>query len=172
MIHGLGHLSYPERLNYLNLQSLEIRRTRADLILVHKLCHKLVDFDISKLVDIISDSRLRHKHVFYLRQKEIAVLDCRKYCFINRVKDVWNDLDADVVAAPSTASFKSRLHSRNCLPLYWHFTAVDFSCIYSIDQVDYNVPSGEMASFGSFLYFEFGREPVSNRAGEGAARWL
>ena len=53
---GLFDVSYPERLRILNLESLELRRLRADLILLYKIVHKMVDIDFDTLFSFNSNS--------------------------------------------------------------------------------------------------------------------
>ena len=46
-IRSIKHLSYPERLAVLNLEPLELRRLKADLIMYHKIINNLssINFD-------------------------------------------------------------------------------------------------------------------------------
>jgi len=46
---GIGHLTYWERLSALNLESLEIRRLRLDLLLTYKILFGMADIDSHKL---------------------------------------------------------------------------------------------------------------------------
>ena len=46
-------LSYTERLLRLNLESLESRRAKADLVLLFKVIHGFVDIDYSAMFDMI-----------------------------------------------------------------------------------------------------------------------
>jgi len=48
-INGLKSLSYTERLLRLNLESLEFRRVKADLVLLFKVIHGFVDIDYSAM---------------------------------------------------------------------------------------------------------------------------
>ena len=49
---GLPYKPYNERLIYLNLDSLEIRRTRFDLVMVYKLFNGLVSMNTSSIINI------------------------------------------------------------------------------------------------------------------------
>ena len=42
---GLTYIRYSERLNYLCLQSLELRRLHKDIIMIYKLIHKICNID-------------------------------------------------------------------------------------------------------------------------------
>jgi len=44
-IIDVSHLSYCDRLNALGLESLEFRRLRYDLVVMHKIVHNLVDLE-------------------------------------------------------------------------------------------------------------------------------
>ncbi len=48
-VKGLRDLSYEERLRELKLQSLEKRRIRNDLVLIHKIMFHQIDLEASKL---------------------------------------------------------------------------------------------------------------------------
>jgi len=56
---GLKSLSYTERLLRLNLESLESRRVKADLVLLFKAIHGFVDIDYSAMFDIQYDRATR-----------------------------------------------------------------------------------------------------------------
>ena len=44
-MRGLKYKSYPERLKYLNIESLGNRRLTSDLVLYYKICNNLIDID-------------------------------------------------------------------------------------------------------------------------------
>ena len=119
MISGLENMSYEERLTDLNLQSLQVRLLRADLILVHKMIHGLVDYDYHKLFEVKTGARLmtlRRNHQYQLRARHIPHCNYRCNTFAHRVVDAWNRLPNAVVTAPSTVLFKLLLYKHNCLP--------------------------------------------------------
>ena len=47
----MGSLSYTDRLGRLNLESLESRRVKADLVLLFKVIHGFVDIDCNGMFD-------------------------------------------------------------------------------------------------------------------------
>jgi hypothetical protein len=107
-LHGQRNNSYIERLKSLNLDSLELRRLKADLYLCFSLLHGLVDFDFSKFFELRLDKRTRG-HPFKL-VVDTFKRNCRKFFFANRVVPVWNSLPSELVVSPSLSSFKARLH--------------------------------------------------------------
>jgi hypothetical protein len=106
-LRGQRKKSYSERLSFLELDSLELRRLKADLYLTFSLLHSLVDFNFAKLFELRIDNRTRG-HPLKLSIGQFKT-DCRKYFFANRIVKVWNDLPGEVVMLPTLNSFKSRL---------------------------------------------------------------
>ena len=80
---GLWSLSYTERLLRLNLDSLESRRVKADLVLLFKVIHGFVDIDRCAMFDIQID-RTTRGHDLHIHKNHSNV-DARKFHFCNRV---------------------------------------------------------------------------------------
>ena len=93
---GLANFSYPERLNILNIQSLEARRLRADLIYVYKLLHNIVSSDYKQFFTL-KDSVTRGHN--WSLVKPNCKIDCLKFSFAHRVINPWNSLPRDMVNA-------------------------------------------------------------------------
>ena len=105
---GLKSLTYTERLFRLNLESLESRRVKADLVLLFKVIHGFVDIDYSAMFDIQYD-RTTRGHDLRIRKCHSNV-NARKFHFCNRVIDVWNNcLSFYQVHLPSVNAFKRSL---------------------------------------------------------------
>ena len=106
MIVECRGMSYEERLDELDLMSLEKRRVRGDLIEVYKIINNLDKIEFSKFF-VMSNSITRgHK---YKLSKNRNSLEVRQNFFSQRVVDVWNHLPAKVVESESLNVFKSRL---------------------------------------------------------------
>ena len=104
---GLKNKSYAERLQILNLESLEKRRLMADLYLIYSLLHGIVKFDYSRFFELSTHGRTRgHPRKLVLN---LAKLDARKYFFAHRIIKPWNELPSDCVNARSLSSFKQKL---------------------------------------------------------------
>ena len=58
-LSGMENLSYPERLLALKLESLELRRLKADLIYLYKILFKIVDTDLINILKFPSYSSTR-----------------------------------------------------------------------------------------------------------------
>jgi hypothetical protein len=86
MLSGLAGLSYSDRLALLDLDSLEFRRLRQDLILMYKTMFGLADVDSSSYFTIRTNSITRD-HNYRLISSNCGV-DVRKYYFSQRVSKV------------------------------------------------------------------------------------
>ncbi len=105
MLPEMMGLSYSERLHRLNMQSLEVRRCRADLIMLYKIVHGFIDFPMEEFFHY-ADSAGTRGHSLRLRTNKIPRLDVKKCNFANRVVGTWNSLSEYVVTALCVASFK------------------------------------------------------------------
>ena len=104
-VPGLQGLTYEERLEKLELTSLEERRVRGDAINMYK-CIKGKQFiDKEHFVNIAKGTTRGHK---LKEQKAVGKKDVRKYSFPNRAIEGWNKLPSEVVEANSIGNFKVR----------------------------------------------------------------
>ena len=100
-------MSYPQRLAFLNLQTLELRRLIADLIMCFNVVKGKNCMDRSKFFSFTALKSSRG-HPYKL-SVPLAKLNTRKFFFSNRVILAWNALPADVVVVQSTSAFKHRV---------------------------------------------------------------
>ena len=83
------------------------RRVRGDIIEVFKIIKGFKEVDSNTFVKIASSTNLRG---FSLKlYKHNLRLDTRKYFFSQRVIDMWNKLDTDVIACRTVSTFKKHL---------------------------------------------------------------
>ena len=111
-LKGFEGLTYPERLVKANLNSLELRRLRADLILCYKILHDLVGIDYTKLFILVSNVSTRG-HRFKLRSPVRPRLDTRRHFYGYRVISAWNGLSELCVEAPNVLAFKNLLNTED-----------------------------------------------------------
>ena len=111
MVYGFENLKYKERLEILNLISLQYRRMRGDIIETYKIISGLEDvnsshfFVRSSMDNVYGHSlKLYKEHFYKVIQKELCS---------QRVIDQWNGLPEEVVKANILNSFK------NLLDKYW-----------------------------------------------------
>jgi hypothetical protein len=106
LVPGLKDLPYEERLQRLNLPSLQYRRERGDMIEVFKYMTNLYDVDTSWMKP--KQYKLTRGHPLQL-EKQHSSLEIRRHSFSHRVVENWNALPDHVALAPSIDSFKNRL---------------------------------------------------------------
>lgn len=109
-LRGMQGLSYSDRLSKLQLETLELRRLKFDLIMVFKILKGFIDIR-SDIFEFSSMLNLRG-HNCKLR-KPPALINCRYHSFTCRVVDTWNFLPQCVVDAPNVQCFKHALNSVN-----------------------------------------------------------
>jgi len=77
----LNNMSYSQRLISLDLESLEVRRLRRDLLLTYKIDIGLINIDSSKFFTLRRDSITRgHSFELFLSHSRV---DVRKYFFVS-----------------------------------------------------------------------------------------
>ena len=105
-IPGMAGYSYSERLKRLKLDSLEVRRIRADLHQVYKIVHGLDKLNFADFFTFNDNVTRGHALKLYIGKYET---DTRKCFFSNRVLNVWNSLKPDIINSDSLPIFKARL---------------------------------------------------------------
>jgi len=105
----LQHLTYCQRLARLQLESLELRRLRLDLIFTYKLVFGLIDVDVSDFFRLRCDDRNRgHRYKLFLPGCRSSV---RQHFLSYRAVQTWNNLPADGTDFSNLSSFKCGLNS-------------------------------------------------------------
>ena len=107
MIPEFKEVPYEERLNRLNLSTLEERRVRGDMITMFKIVHGVDILDREDLVKMASSDYLRGHPKKIL--KNSCQSDIKKYSFPYRSIDIWNKLSVEVVCASSVSQMKDKL---------------------------------------------------------------
>ena len=107
LIPNLHDLPYEERLEALQLPSMEYRRKRGDMIQMFKIMNGLVRMKVSELFNPIPSSTTRGHKQRVLRQR--ALKAARAKSFSQRTIQMWNCLPSNVIEAPSVDTFKKRI---------------------------------------------------------------
>jgi len=110
-IGNLKVYEYSDRLFILNLESLEIRRLKKDLIMYYKIIHGLIDLNMNEFFLIDNDMYTRG-HNFKIC-KPPCKSDLFSNSFANRVINCWNLLPSTVVNMNSIKGFSAKLDSIN-----------------------------------------------------------
>ena len=101
---GFNFLDYHERLALLGLESLELRRLKADLCMTYKIMFNLVDLNIDNFF-AVRTNKITHGHPYTL-VKPLCKVRARSYYYACTVVDPWNDLDAKSDSFKSLNVFK------------------------------------------------------------------
>ena len=122
MISGLQGQNYAEKLKELEIQSLEARRLRYDLIETYKTVHGLNKMDKNNFFEFVSESgrvntRLAGDSLNLVTQR--ANTEVRKNFWSLRVVGPWNRLPAAIKRAKNTETFKS-LYDAHVATTGWH----------------------------------------------------
>jgi hypothetical protein len=104
-IANLRLCSYRERLLNLQLDSLQCRRIKADLITCHKILNGLVDSDIASAFGY-SPYNFTRGNSLKLAKLHSSYTERDKYFFTNRIVNIWNSLPDSIVLSSSVSSFK------------------------------------------------------------------
>ena len=105
MVPELRELSYRERLERLEIPSLQSRRERGDMITVYKYVKGLDIVNCDQFFDRRGTRTRGHNMRF---KKKEARRDVRKHFFSVRVVEKWNALSSEVVEARNIHNFKAR----------------------------------------------------------------
>ena len=98
---GLQKMSYCNRLNTFNLQSLESRQLVNDLVSCYKLFHENFDSSITTTLNLCAKITRGHS---YKLSKLLCTIDATKFYYTNRIVNVWNRLPNSVVCSPTVAT--------------------------------------------------------------------
>ncbi len=109
---NLSYTNYHHRLEILQLETLEMRRVKLDLIFTYKILHGLVDInncDFLKINPIVRTHNLR-RHKFHLQLPYVPKSLIASNFFTYRILNVWNKLPSRIVCSETLAIFKSQLN--------------------------------------------------------------
>ena len=109
-VHAIRDLPYEERLQHLDLPSLQHRRRRGDMIYAYKLFTEKIG--LAKEDFFTSSTPLTRGHQHAVIKKKATKL-CRIHAFSNRIVDDWNGLPPHVISQTTTNKFKKELDT------YW-----------------------------------------------------
>ena len=104
----LRNFDYADRLKILNLESLETRRLRFDLLYTYKMLFGFIHVDCESMFKFNSTSITRgHSYKLYATTSRVNL---RHYFFCNRVVATWNSLPLSVDILSSFNRFKTFLY--------------------------------------------------------------
>ena len=104
---GLKHKSHQERLQYLELQTLESRRIKADVILFYKVINELCSLNVQNSYKFAQTYRGNDLNLYHFYSRT----DIRKFYWANRIVNLWNSLSNNLVNSTSLSYFKDHINS-------------------------------------------------------------
>jgi hypothetical protein len=108
---GYNTLNYPERLKKSGLQTLELRRLRADMCLCYNILHGNLETETGNFFEVGAPGITRG-HNWKLKNR-VPRLNLRLHYFCNRVVNAWNALQPETVNASSIATFRHLLEKES-----------------------------------------------------------
>jgi hypothetical protein len=99
------YVNYQERLKFLKLDTLELRRKILDLTMFYKIYTGMVHLNSKMLMSPLNRPSRRHNYQIYIKQKTNKSANS----FINRNNNLWNNLDNYTIESKSIRQFKLRL---------------------------------------------------------------
>ena len=118
-LSGLSNMSYAERLIVCNLEPLELRRIRTDMLFVYKLLNGIIKCNLIEYVKI-SDNMHNTRGNSKKLEKPYAKLLIRNNHFVVRCVNNWNSLTSDIVCAKSYNLFRKYVYMFNNFTLRGH----------------------------------------------------
>ncbi len=116
----MPEMPYPDRLNLLKLEALELRRLKFSMGMVYKILYGLVDLNAQDM--FVFGTSYTRGHSWKLKSPPFKK-DVRQNSFAVAVVPIWNSLPESVVSSPSLPCFKMRLSK--CNELLMKFCAFD-----------------------------------------------
>ena len=109
LVKSIKDKSYDERLGILNLQNLEDRRLRGDLIQTYKLVNGVEKINLVNGINYAKSLslNLRRSNDKRLVRETNKKSSCRYNFLSNRIVSTWNMLSASTVSAKSVNKFKA-----------------------------------------------------------------
>ena len=110
-VPSLRDFSYEERLERLNLPTLEERRKRGDMIMLYKCTTGKEKIDMDDYITYGKSTSRGHSKKLYKKRGD---KDVRKFSFPNRAIDQWNALPNEIVCANAIHKFKD-MYDKNVI---------------------------------------------------------
>ena len=107
LVKGMKNISYEDRLQKLNLTTLEERHSRQDLITLFSIFNSKIDIEVQNILEIQHTSITRGNSM-KIKPKTVH-LESRRNSFFCRVWKTWNKLPEEAVKAKSMIAFKKEL---------------------------------------------------------------
>ena len=105
----LPYMQYTDRLNYLNIESLQYRRCISDQLMLYNIVCKFYSTSLFNDIDFSTETRTRgHSLKIFVKR---CKLDVYKFSFLNRTINLRNSLPESVVCSNVINAFLLKLHA-------------------------------------------------------------
>ena len=117
---NIGYSDYFNRLHILNLETLEERRIKTDLINLYKILNDLVEIDFKDLFKFSSHIRPYNfrGHSKKLLPSKFSGTTIRHNFFLNRTIPTWNNLPEEIINTRDINDFKNKLKHYSIYQIY------------------------------------------------------
>jgi hypothetical protein len=115
-IPSLQSLTYLERLAFLDLESLELRRLKSDLTLYYNIWHNHSSIPFIDHFNLSTFNQSTRSSNTARLTKDITGPTYLNHHFFNRAIECWNSLPVSIINCPSVRSFKNKLTDIDRLP--------------------------------------------------------
>lgn len=105
---NISFSSYADRLYKLNIKSIQYRRLEADIIMVYKMVHQLVDIPMNDFFRFYTSPYMTRRHRYCLEIKRCTSKNQQGF-LVGRVAKVWNALPANLVEETPLKAFRLKL---------------------------------------------------------------
>ena len=107
---NISFIDYNDRLEKLNLESLQSRRIKNDLILIYKMINNTIDMDPANYFKFSQFGQYNlRRHSLHITQPKPPNTLCRQNFFALRAIKHWNELPNSIVTAQTTNLFKHKI---------------------------------------------------------------
>ena len=107
LIKSIKDKAYPDRLRILNLDSLQFRRRRNDIIQVFRIIRKIDKLHLSSFFTLHTQVATRGHELKLAKPR--ALTNCRLKSFSHRVVNDWNNLKPETIKCTTLNAFKNAL---------------------------------------------------------------
>ena len=107
ILSNIKHMSYENRLRYLNLPSIKYRQTRNDLIQTYKVLHGIDNIDRNKIFCLNEYTKTRNSTMKLFKSQSKSSTRCNYLA--NRINNTWNNLKESTKMSIDINTFKRNI---------------------------------------------------------------
>ena len=105
----IPHMHYYDRLQYLNLNTLELRRLHFDMYMCYNIMKSFVTCNLSDNLKLDNNNLYNLRGHCFKLFTSFSNLNVRKYFFVNRIVQLWNRLPESIICTNNSKTFYNHL---------------------------------------------------------------